>query len=408
MDPRGDPHALEAGRGMKAASPGRRAVLKALAAAPLAAALPSWAAAQRTPGRLLVLVYLYGGNDSYNTWVPYTDALYREVRPNIAIPRDAVLKVTGTHGFHPSLASLMPAWEAKEIALVQGIGYREGTQQHFRDSDTAFTGCEGQEYSTTGWVTRALASRSRADGEDAVAFDLLDQRQADPMGPFRGPGLGAVQVYYPGELLRSRSLEACVTDANAQGRARLSAMPATIAPAAVKTAFASDPFGNAMRATVDLAAADPTLPVIHVTLNGLDEDKHHSVDCHWNQLDFHGAALKRLAEGLAALRSGLKEIGRWDDTLVATYDEFGRAPVENEDKGTHHGLATTHFVMGGRVKGGLLGEAPPVIRIFPKIGGPMPVIDTRRLWTTVAERWWSLDASNLFSKRYASLDLLRA
>lgn len=392
---------------MKPHSLPRRRLLQALAAAPLAAALPGIAAEAR-PNRLLVLVYLYGGNDAYNTWVPYTSELYREVRPNIAIARDAVLKVTDSHGFHPSLAALMPAWEAKEIALVQGIGYREGTQQHYRDSDTAFTGYDGQEYSTQGWVTRALASRSRADCEDAVAFDLLDQRLADPMGPFRGEGLGVVQVYYPSELIRTQTLGTCVTDANARGRARLARMPAAIPAAPVKTAFPSDPFGNAMRAAVDLAAAAPSLPVIHVSLNGLDEEKHHSVDCHWNQLEYHGDALKRLAEGLAALRSGLKEIGRWDETLVATYDEFGRAPVENEDKGTHHGLATTHFVMGGRVKGGLVGEAPPVVKIFPRIGGPMPTIDTRRLWTTVAQRWWDLDASSLFSKRHAPLDLLRA
>lgn len=385
----------------------RRRLLQALAAAPLAAALPGVAAAA-PPNRLLVLVYLYGGNDAYNTWVPYTSDLYREVRPNIAIARDAVLKVTDTHGFHPSFASLMPVWDAREMALVQGIGYREGTQQHYRDSDTAFTGCEGQEYSTTGWVTRALASRSRADCEDAVAFDLLDQRLADPMGPFRGQGLGVVQVYYPSELIRTKTLGECVTDANAQGRARLARMPSPIPAANVKTAFPADPFGCAMRAALDLAAAVPSLPVIHVSLNGLDEDKHHSVDCHWNQLEYHGDALKRLADGLAALRSGLREIGRWDETLVATYDEFGRAPVENEDKGTHHGLATTHFVMGGRVKGGLVGEAPAVVKIFPRIGGPMPTIDTRRLWTTVAQRWWNVDASNLFSKRHAPLDLLRA
>jgi len=392
---------------MNVPSPTRRRLLQALAAAPLAGALPTLAA-EPANQRLLVLVFLYGGNDCYNTWIPYTDPLYTEVRPNIAVPRDAVLKITGTRGFHPSLAALMPMWEARELALVQGIGYREGTQQHFRDGDTAFTGCDGQEYSKEGWVTRALASRSRHDGEDAVAFDMLDIRQADPMGPFRGDGLGVVQVYYPSELLASRRIGECVSEANAQGRSRLARMPVSLPPAPVKTVFPSDPFGAAMRAAVDLAAADPHLPVIHVTLNGLDEDKHHSVDCHWNQLEFHGAALKRLADGLAALRSGLKEIGRWDETLVATYDEFGRAPVENEDKGTHHGLATTHFVMGGRVKGGLLGEAPPVIRIFPKIGGPMPVIDTRRLWTTVAERWWNLDASSLFSKRYPGLDLLRA
>ena len=44
----------------------RRALLKALAAAPLAATLPAWAA-PASPQRLLVLVYLYGGNDGYNT-----------------------------------------------------------------------------------------------------------------------------------------------------------------------------------------------------------------------------------------------------------------------------------------------------------------------------------------------------
>ena len=118
--------------------------------------------------------------------------------------------------------------------------------------------------------------------------------------------------------------------------------------------------------------------MIHVTLNGLDGDKHHSVDCHWAQAQYHGGALKRLADGLVALRAGLTEIGRWDETLVATYDEFGRSPKENEDRGTHHGLGTTHFVMGGRVKGGLYGEAPPIQDLHP-IGGPAPAIDTRRL-----------------------------
>jgi uncharacterized protein (DUF1501 family) len=145
-----------------------------------------------------------------------------------------------------------------------------------------------------------------------------------------------------------------------------------------------------------------------VSLNGLDFDKHHSVDCHWEQLKYHGDALKRLGDGLAALRNGLLEIGRWDDTLVATYDEFGRSPMENEDQGTHHGLANTHFVMGGRVKGGLYGKSPPVIRIFPLIGGPAPVIDPRELWTAVIEGWWKQNGAGVFPRRYPTLDLLRA
>jgi uncharacterized protein (DUF1501 family) len=354
-------------------------------------------------------VFLYGGNDGYNTWVPYTDPSYRRVRPTIAVPGDAVLKITDRHGFHPSLAPLMASWQARDLAIVQGIGYAEGTQQHFRDEDTAFTGGAGAEFYREGWVTRALAKQPRGANAlaDAIAFDQLDIREADPMGPFRGDALGVVQVYYAAELLAKRRLPDCVFEANTRGKQQLARDTQPLAPVALKTSFPSDPFGQAMRAAVELASADRTLPVIHVALNGLDADKHHSVDTHWDQLKYHGDALRRLAEGLAALRAGLIEIGRWDETLVTTYDEFGRAPMENEDHGTHHGLATTHFAMGGRVKGGLYGEAPPIIQVH-NIGGPPPVIDTRSLWTTVVERWWEGDAAGLFSHRHAPLDLLRA
>jgi uncharacterized protein (DUF1501 family) len=350
------------------------------------------------------MVFLYGGNDGYNTFVPYTDATYYRVRPNIAVARDAVLKVTDSHGFHPSLAPLLPLWERRELALVQGIGYPEVTQQHFRDIEIAFTASD-QDLLAEGWVTRALASRAAAGTPDAIALDMLDIREADPMGPFRGGKLGVVELYYPQEFLEKRRFADCVHLVNERGSRALAATPA-LAPVMLKTTFPTDPFGEAMRATVELAAREPAVPVIHVTLNGLDGDKHHSVDCHWNQAQYHGDALKRLAEGLSALRAGLVEIGRWDDTLVATYDEFGRSPMENEDRGTHHGLANTHFVLGGRVKGGLYGAAPKVQRMYP-IGGVAPAVDTRRLWTTVVERWWGGRGATAFGAGYTPLVLLR-
>jgi uncharacterized protein (DUF1501 family) len=363
--------------------------------------VPSLAGSDRQ--RLLVLVFLHGGNDGFNTWVPYTDSLYYAKRPNIAVPRDAVLRITDRHGLNPAMKSLLPLWEARELAIVQGLGYPEATQQHYRDSEIAFTAAD-TEIRDEGWVTRALAPQGAAD---AVAFDVLDIRALDPMGPFRGGRVSVVQVHYAHELLAKRRLSECVVETNAPGRARLARDPGELASLALRTRFADEPFGQAMQAAVRLAAADPSLAVIHVALNGLDGDKHHSVDTHWDQLKYHGDALKRLSEGLAALRGGLREIGRWDETLVATYDEFGRSPIENEDRGTHHGLGTTHFVLGGRVKGGLYGEAPPVQDLHP-IGGPAPAIDTRRLWTTVAQGWWGLDASGLFDRRYAPLDLLRS
>lgn len=387
-------------------SPSRRRMLRALAAAPLALTLPAGATtpAQR---RLLVLVYLHGGNDAYNTWVPFTDPRYYAWRPTIAVPRDAVLKVTDRHGFHPSFAPLLPAWEAREMAIIQGIGYPGSTQQHYRDTEVAFTAEDGA-ILTEGWASRALSRAARPGAlADAIALDLLDIREADPMGPFRGDRIGAIQVHHVNELLARQSIAGCVLEANTRGRERAARATRAIEPTVLKTRFPADPLGQAMRAAVDLARADPELPVIHVTLNGLDGDKHHSVDTHWKQLDYHGDALKRLAEALAALRSAMVELGRWDDTLVATYDEFGRAPMENEDRGTHHGHASTHFVLGGRVQGGLLGQAPAMPGVH-WIGGAAPVVDTRQLWSTVVSKWWGIPSRDVFPRDYAPLPLLRA
>ena len=387
-------------------SPERRRLLQALAAAPLALTLPAAAQAATRP-RLLVLVYLHGGNDAYNTWVPYTDPRYYSFRPTIAVPRDAVIRITDRHGFHPALKPLLASWEARDLALVQGIGYAGVTQQHYRDTEIAFTAEDGA-IIEQGWASRALARRAKPGGlADAIALDLLDIREGDPMGPFRGNRVGVVQVHYVAELLARRRIAGCVIDTNEPGREAAKRATREITPQVLRTRFPEDPLGLAMRAVVDLAMADPQLPVVHVTLNGLDGDKHHSVDCHWKQLDYHGDALGRLAAALAALRSAMIELGRWDDTLVATYDEFGRSPKENEDRGTHHGAASTHFVMGGRVKGGLLGEAPAIVDVH-WIGGAAPVIDTRRLWATVVERWWGTDSAGLFSGRSQPLDLLRA
>ncbi len=391
---------------MNPLSPSRRRALKALAAAPFALRLAGASAATSGPTRRLVLVYLYGGNDAYNTWVPYTNALYYSVRPNIAVARDSVLKVTDHHGFHPSLSALAPAWEARELALVQGIGYAQATQQHYRDEEIAFTAEDG-DLLRDGWITRALAPRDDGGLADAIAFDMLDTRQADPMGPFRGDRLGVIQMHYPDEFVARRRIADCVTATNTRGAAMLKRATRTYAPVPLKTSFPDDPFGQSVRAAVELIASEPSVPAIHLVLNGLDGDKHHSVDCHWDQAKYHGEALRRLGEGLAALRSGLIEAGQWNSTLVATYDEFGRSPMENEDRGTHHGLASTHFVLGGAVRGGLIGEPTRFERLYP-IGGVAPTIDTRRLWSTVITRWWQRDAGPVFRKRYEPLDLLRA
>jgi uncharacterized protein (DUF1501 family) len=162
-----------------------------------------------------------------------------------------------------------------------------------------------------------------------------------------------------------------------------------------------------LKATVELAAANMAPPVVHICLNAEDGDHHHAFDTHWDQPKYHGATLERLAKGLAAFRAGMEEIGRWNDTVLFTYDEFGRSPKENEKQGTHHGWANVQFVMGGRIKGGLVGEAMPVVNVF-QIDGPAPTIDYRVLYTTIIEQHWGASANGVFQKRFKPLDIFKA
>jgi uncharacterized protein (DUF1501 family) len=39
-----------------------------------------------------------------------------------------------------------------------------------------------------------------------------------------------------------------------------------------------------------------------------------------------------------------------------TYSEFGRRAKENGSRGTDHGMAAPHFVLGGKISGAVYGE----------------------------------------------------
>ncbi len=397
----------------------RRHFLSLLSAAPLLGA--PWATGLRAstgaalqPSSLLVLVYLKGGNDAYNTFVPLNDARYKKLRPTIGINRDQLIPFSTTHGFNPALKSLLPIWENKEMALLQGIGQQEVTNQHYRDLEMQFTGASPDQYYDDGWLTRAfMRNAAQADRNktgktplDALAFGDLDIRESDPMGPFRGNKIRVINMQHPSEWLIAQKVAGTqhLTSTPARALVNTYAQPQRVM---LKTNFPANEFGDALKATAQLAAAGMAPPVVHISLTAADDDQHHAFDTHWEQQKYHGATLTRLAEGLAAFRNAMREIGQWDNTLLATYDEFGRSPKENDKQGTDHGWGSTQIVIGGKVKGGLLGEAMPVVNVFA-IDGPPPVIDYRELYTTIIEQWWRGNARGVFDRSFKPLDLLRS
>lgn len=88
-----------------------------------------------------------------------------------------------------------------------------------------------------------------------------------------------------------------------------------------------------------------------------------------------------------------------------TYAEFGRRPRGNRSNGTDHGTANSHFLLGGRVKGGLYG-APPALDRLDGNGNLPHAVGFRDLYATVLGVWWEVDANRALNGRFAPLDVL--
>ncbi len=381
----------------------RRAFLQWSASTPLLAwSLPVVAAPSRR--RLLVLVELKGGNDGLNTVVPLGDPAYARLRPRLAVAREALLPVSEAVGLHPSLDKLLPLWSSGELAIVQGVGYPDPNLSHFRSIEIWDTASGSHDYLEEGWLARAFATNPSpaayaADGVVVGASDL---------GPLAGTGARAIALTSPEDFLRGARL-AHVAERRSKNPAlaHILKVERNIARSAerlepgqdLKTVFPPGPFGAALRTAARLAANPQGVSVIRVSLAGFDT--------HANQQGVHAQLLRQLGDGLSALRTALVETGRWPDTLVATYSEFGRRPRENQSGGTDHGTAAVHFVAGGAVKGGLYGEPPRLDRLDGQ-GNLGFTVDFRSYYATLLEGAWGGDSRAVLGGHFSPLDFLRS
>jgi uncharacterized protein (DUF1501 family) len=388
----------------------RRAFLSMTAAASALALAPSAFAALpqrdiRTTigyGNILILVELKGGNDGLNTVIPFTDPAYAALRPNIAIRREQVLQLDDRTGLHPAMQPLMPMWNDRQLAIVQGVSYPQPNLSHFRATQIWDTGSRSDQYLQDGWLARAFRAQSAPAkfAADAVVIGSAE------MGPFAN---GALALVNPAEF-------------ESQPRFTMTVTPKELAPVpdvktdiakaagqlALRTQFPDGAFGASIKTAMHLLAATHTpadapqagqgVMVIRLTLNGFDTNQ--------NQPRQQAALLGQLSEGFVAMRAALTELGRWNETLVMTYAEFGRRPRENLNNGTDHGTVAPHFMMGGRVNGGLHGVAPELARLDGN--GNLPLgVDFRQLYATVLGPWWGMDCAAILGQKFETLPLLK-
>ena len=78
-----------------------------------------------------------------------------------------------------------------------------------------------------------------------------------------------------------------------------------------------------------------------------------------------------------------------------TYSEFGRRAKENGARGTDHGMAAPHFVIGGSIRGGINGGLPNLDKL--KNNDLIYEIDYRSLYGFVLDKHFNME-ENPFSK----------
>ena len=351
---------------------------------------------------LLVLVELKGGNDGLNTLVPIDDPGYARLRPKLAIARDQSIRLSDRAALHPSLAALLPLWGRRELAILQGVGYPEPNLSHFRSIEIWETASRSDQLLADGWLARAFARRPVPESfaADGVVVG------GNELGPLAGGGTRTIALANPEQFLRRAKLAAPSGERRNAALAHILKTETDIVQAAAHldgnhpftTTFPTSPFGNAVKTAARVVANEAGVAVVHLSLG--------SFDTHANQAATHARLLEDLARGLAALEAAMREIGRWDRTLVVTYAEFGRRPKENLSGGTDHGTASVQFALGGRVAGGLYGATPSLDRVGD--GNLAHAIDFRQVYATVLDGWWTGDSRAVLGARYETLPILRA
>ncbi|MEO0852463.1 MAG: DUF1501 domain-containing protein, partial [Cyanobacteria bacterium J06648_11] len=371
----------------------RRQFLSTLAAASAVLAVrPSQA---RPADRVLLVVELAGGNDSLNTFIPYTDPNYQTLRPDLAI-RDGI-PVSSKVAFHPALTEWRSLLDAGSLAVVQNVGYPNPDLSHFRSQEIWHSGLM-QPTPATGWLARYLdASGAKpADaiflgGEYPLALMGHSQRYLHLSPELVVSGGGAL-----GDAVRdlyshpqSNPLAERVRQTVAEGSHALQELRSDIERSPAR-GYPRSPMGRT------LALLERSLQsgakVVYVTVGGWDT--------HTNQLNRHARLLEQLGQGLATLYRNLEREGRDREVLALVHSEFGRRPAQNGSRGTDHGTAGSAMLLGS-VRGGLYGGAPALDSLTD--GNLVVQIDFRRIYSEILNHWLGATPTSVLQQSFERL-----
>ncbi len=391
----------------------RREILKTILLGSGVTLMPLWNGAwaaqgePTTPNRLVV-VFLRGAVDGLSLVSPYREQAYYGMRPTIAVAapgsENGSINLDNYFGLNPALSSLMPMWQAKQLAFVQAAGSPNPSRSHFDAQAYMESGTPGVAGSD-GWMNRVLASLPGPHGPtQGISFGPtlpLIMKGPVPVESIDGgnPGKPSVldrpmvaqafdrmyansndilgQSYVQGQQARRE----IATDMNEEQVAANNGAP-----------LPGGGFAKNASQLAKLMNKDGSVQLAFMALGGWDT--------HVGQGNGKGKLanlLKPLGDGLAVLAQQLGPT--WNNTVVMVVSEFGRTAHENGGGGTDHGHGNVMWVMGGAVNGGkVYGEWPGLNSNQLYQGRDLAVTtDFRTVISAVLERHLRLPDSSMAS-----------
>jgi len=315
-------------------------------------------------GDTLVVVFLRGAADVLNMVVPYGEDAYYQLRPTLGIARpddsrskkeDRAVDLDGFFGFHPSMQSLLDAWQSEHLAIIHACGAPDESRSHFKAMELMERGVDDERGPASGWIGRHLATLNTNNSSPLRAVGMGTRPQRSLSGSVPVSALRSIADFHLGGDQRAlqqmrTALETVYAD-DVLGQDTLSIMDTlqSLDPLTYVSArdakYPDSEFGMALKQTAMLIKADVGLEISAIDVGGWDT--------HFAQGSANGQMpnlMKDLADGLTAFHADMFD--HMNQLTTVTMSEFGRRASENGSLGTDHGHGSMMMVMGGNVDGG--------------------------------------------------------
>lgn len=309
--------------------------------------------------KTLVVIFQRGAADALSMFSPMGDKHYnKEMRPNLYIPADQMLKADSYFSFHPALTGFKSLWDKGLLTAVPLVGSPSNTRSHFDAQDYFESGTPDIKSTDTGFLSRASEgfvnyeqqkisalsvqpglARMISGGVKSLSFSELSRFSIQGLGSLSSKNAKGFEDFFDealDEVIKGRTQNSTdMLQAFAQaGKIQLQQQWGSLK---------RNQLGNRLQDVAKIIKADMDIPVIVTEMGGWDT--------HNNQGGAQGQLAGKLKDFSDSITMFVNELGpKINDVTIVTVSEFGRTVNENGSRGTDHGHGSCYFVINGKLK----------------------------------------------------------